>query len=265
MKSNLVYISPTMKVKRDRLKETLPFGDFLRGIQSGRWKSFVENARKVRELFGAGSTNYRNVKERTPCVWLQHLPLMVFDWENIAITLHKKYHLAVFKSIGGDGYAVIVKIPESIPESERPAYRKALQKLHGIPSNDKQNANDRVRVVSWDEFIYVNWDSEPLCLPADYKEPEPEKLTGTKSQVSGELSETLKTSKAYHILQGGVIDSNNDGLMVYSHLRNYKTQSEAVAIMDGLKYNSDTLKFKPTRDGYIRKWETAYAGTWGQK
>ncbi len=241
MKSLKTKIGTTL-TPRSKLTDEISLEEFFSGVRTGRWKTQVI---KARELYGtARYDSYR--KKSVPGVWLHQLPLMVFDWEEEDVMIPAKHILTKFRSIGGLGWAVIVPLPTELePEAWRDA-RKAIQTKWGIVSNERQIANDRVRFVSYDPEIKVNWSAVPIEVPALDQEH-----YGSQHGEGGRLYEEAKNNNQ-------PLD-NDTALSVFSYLRSTAlSHEETVEAMEALPFKSKTLATRPAREKYYEKWERQY-------
>lgn len=228
---------------RDKLTDEISLQDLFLGVKTGKWKDEVLKARK---LYGtARYDSYR--KKFIPGVWLHQLPLMVFDWEEEDVGIPAKNILTKFRSVGGKGWAVIVPLPPDLdPEQWREA-RKAIQTKWGIVSNDRQIANDRVRFVSYDPEIKVNWSAVPMEVPDKVQHEEFKQGHGEGGQLYADAS------------SGKQPLDNDTALSVFSYLRaSAYSLEETVNLMEALPFKSKTLATRTQRDKYYDKWERQY-------
>lgn len=229
---------------RDKLGESITVEEFFKGIKSGRWRDVTEKARALKT-----STRYDKYKLKSvPGVWLHELPLMCFDWEEDDVSIPTKYILAKFRSVGGSGWAVVVKLPDGLRTDEWRDSRKAIQAQHGIVSNERQIANDRPRFVSYDPDIVVNWSALPF--PA----VQVQKAEHIQSGSHGEGAQLYVAAKT-----GLQFLDNDTALSVFSYLRNSAYSfEETVEILESLPFKSRTLATKKSRARYYEKWERQY-------
>ena len=252
MKESKITIGGVLK-KRDQLKDEITLLDFFQGVRTGEWRAVVEKARSLR----SNDANYQRFKKASvPSVWLHHLPVMVFDWEEAEITIPKKHILCKARSVGGEGYFVIVPLKEKDPDKWIEV-RRLLQKQHGIPSNARQIANDRPRFVSYDPDIEINWNAVPM---------EPEKETNVDP---GFISDDVaKISEAEQLFtsakdENGTPLGNDTALVVFSYLRaSGRIFEQAVEEIEACRFKSKSMGTPKKRAKYYEKWEKQYAESW---
>lgn len=143
----------------------------LEGIRLGKWKELVQNVRakeSITERRGAkkllpyftvsGTFSTRNEKGL-----LEHSGLVALDIDH-DLTKREEigadpHTFAMFVSAGGDGLAVIVKIPTTNHLGSFRALQRYYLLTHGVEIDSLPDVS-RPRFVSYDPDLYVNPDSQ---------------------------------------------------------------------------------------------------------
>lgn len=242
MKNKKIFIDK-VTTPRNLLNKQITFSTFLNNIKSGKWKDLVLKGRNL------SGTNYEKYKiNKVPAVWLNHLPIMVIDWEDEEITISDDQILAKFKSFGGKGYAVIVKLPTQLKLDEYENYRKLIQNFLAIKSNERQISNDRARFISFDNDIFVNWEAKPLVVNQT-----------NNVQFDTEHKESFAEQYYKDAKFSNIGLDNNTALSVYSWLRNKNnSHDDVVKEMNTLLFDSKSLRTEKLRLKFFNKWNTQY-------
>ncbi|TPE44951.1 BT4734/BF3469 family protein [Pontibacter mangrovi] len=142
------------------------------GIRTGRWREQVEHVRASET-----DTEKRKRKKKLPYFTVsgtftkreekglqQHSGLVCIDIDH-DLSMREEigadpYTYAMFVSTGGDGLAVIVRIPTDNHNASYKALKRYYEETYGISSIDSLPDVSRPRFVSYDPEIFINAESQ---------------------------------------------------------------------------------------------------------
>lgn len=142
------------------------------GIRTGRWREQVELVRAAETV-----TEKRRLKKQLPYFTVsgtftkrseaglvQHSGLVCLDIDH-DLSMREEigadpYTYAMFVSTGGDGLAVIVRIPTDNHNASYKALKRYYEETYGISSIDSLPDVSRPRFVSYDPEVFINEESQ---------------------------------------------------------------------------------------------------------
>jgi len=195
---------------------------FLEAVKDGKWKEEVIKARG----FGKGSKIYNEIKKSLPCATISgtfepkrkedmliaHSGFICMDFDHLPdVDLLKdelksdEFTFAVFKSISGQGLAVIIKIGKA--ERHRDYFtllREYYREKYQVEADNQCINVSRLRGASYDHDIFINTESSTWSKVAGLKKvnkPKPvANVIATKSDFADLINEI--TSKGIDITDG---------------------------------------------------------------
>ena len=172
--------------------EVISLDDFLSGIKYGKWKNIIEPIRQEenKEKRSALKRNLPTVtiggvfKERKQDELIQHSGFICVDIDQFndkTALLEDRYTYALFRSVGGNGIAVIVKVnPDKHKESYQWLSNYYFAK-YGISVDPAPKNVASLRFVSFDDELFINARS----LKSKTKSNKPKKIRSLPTVLSG--------------------------------------------------------------------------------
>jgi hypothetical protein len=186
-------------------------------------------------------------EHNVPCVNFQLSPdgeinpFLVIDYENSSVTIPNECTVLRGLSVSGSGEFIVVRLPDEVCESKATyeSYAKSVLKYLNIESTKGQHSIDRMRFITHDRNLFINYMAEPFYIP------DTAILHAPKVHYNG-LTKFLPLD-------------NNSALQCWAYLRNINDKETAAKKIKELPRNSESLKHDADFDKFIEKWEVQYS------
>jgi hypothetical protein len=212
-------------VKSPKITHTITVNTWLKNIKESKHSALIETARK----FGKGSKSYDFIKMNSiPCVTFNFLfkekklnsniidstDLLFFDIDNLSFNpknIDKSKIFAMYRSFGGDGYGIIVKVNGLTLQNYSQSFDFVAENL-GITEFVDNGAKKATQysILSYDKDIFVNNESFIYELEYNFAPPR------IKEQYLSNRKKEKK--KAYRVCSEGQKNKNKIRLNNFDEL-----------------------------------------------